>query len=90
MTTGTINVWRECLKTDRRIYESMSKLEATAILEEAATMDLSGVSVLNKEFTRRQMHEIMVAAVRSCAGETLQSRVAKNIVREFVLKRKRI
>jgi len=69
----------------------MSKLEADAILKEAATTDLSGTSVLNKEFTRRQMHEIMVAAIRAHISEKpIHSMVAKNIVREFVLKRKRI
>lgn len=89
MTHGPIEVWRDCLKTDRRIYESMTKLEAGAILEEAAATDLSGTSVLNNQLSKRRIHEILVGAVQECAdGKRLYWVVAKNIVCEFVLQRR--
>lgn len=85
-----IEYWKQRIKENRRSWEQITAGDLAAILQEAEPALTDQPSKLNKAFSKRQAHEVFSSIDYEGMGPRAFRLCAKNVVREFVLNRKRI
>lgn len=87
---GIIAEWEQKIKEDRHSWERIPPEDVRAILTEAETTLTDKPSKVNKIMSKRKAHEILSAADYTKMGEIGYRLSVRNVIREFVVNRRRI
>lgn len=85
-----IEQWKARIKENRRSWEEISPEDIRAILKEAEATLTDKPSKVNKIMSRRKAHEVLSAGDYTKMGSIGFRLAARNVIREFVVNRKRI